>query len=156
MVYYYHVCHRKLWYHVQGISMEQNHENVAIGKSLDESTYASEDKHINIHNVINIDFIREEGIIHEVKKSKSMEPASIEQVKYYLWYLEQEGVTGLRGLLHYPLLRRTLEVHLSDEDRERIPKQLEEMRKLFTAPTPPPFQKMKLCKNCAFSDICLV
>ena len=36
--------------------MEQNNENVSLGKIIDESSYMREDKHINIDNVINIDF----------------------------------------------------------------------------------------------------
>lgn len=156
MVYYYKVCQRKLWYHAQGISMEQNNENVSIGKAIDEEYYGDEDKHINIHNIINIDFIRSEKVVHEVKKSKAIEPASIEQVKYYLWYLKQEGVEGLHGILNYPLLRKSIDVILTEEDIERIPKILEEIRAITLAPTPPPFKKLKICKNCAFCDICMI
>ena len=39
--------------------MESDNENVLLGKILDEGSYAREDKHINIDNVINIDFIKE-------------------------------------------------------------------------------------------------
>ena len=87
MVYYYVVCKRKLWYFYHEIQMEQGNENVAIGKVIDEETYRRDDKHINIDNVINIDFIRSKGILHEVKKSDKIEEASILQVKYYLYYL---------------------------------------------------------------------
>lgn len=61
MMYYYYVCKRKLWYFYHEIQMEQESENVAIGKLLDETSYKREDKHINIDNVINIDFLRAEG-----------------------------------------------------------------------------------------------
>ena len=37
MVYYYEVCKRKLWYYYHNINMEQNNENVAIGKFIDAS-----------------------------------------------------------------------------------------------------------------------
>lgn len=97
MIYYYKVCHRKLWYFHHQIQMEQENENVQMGKLLDENSYDREDKHINIDNVINIDFIRSNGILHEVKKSKKIEEASIFQVKYYLYYLEQRGVYGIKG-----------------------------------------------------------
>ena len=68
MVYYYKVCLRKLWYFYHHIQMEQNNENVKIGKILDEETYRKDDKHINIDNIINIDFIRSQGVLHEIKK----------------------------------------------------------------------------------------
>ena len=69
MVYYYEVCKRKLWYYYHNINMEQNNENVAIGKFIDENSYSRDEKHINIDNVINIDFIKEHRELHEIKKS---------------------------------------------------------------------------------------
>lgn len=106
MVYYYVVCKRKLWYFSNDLTMEHNDENVAIGKSIDENTYNDEDKHINIRNIINIDYIKERNVIHEVKKSRSIEEASIKQVEYYLYYLEKQGVLNVYGILDYPLIKK--------------------------------------------------
>lgn len=75
MVYYYFVCRRKLWYFCHDINMENENENVMIGRILDETSYKRDDKHVNIDNVINIDFIREHKEIHEIKKSKAIEEA---------------------------------------------------------------------------------
>ena len=69
MFYYYYVCKRKLWYFYNEIAMEQNHENVLLGKLLDEESYERNDKHINIDNVINIDYIKKEHVLHEIKGS---------------------------------------------------------------------------------------
>ena len=57
-IYYYTVCKRKLWLFHHNIQLEQENEDVKIGKVIDESTYLRDNKHINIDNVINIDFIR--------------------------------------------------------------------------------------------------
>ena len=95
MIYYYFVCKRKLWYFINEINMESDNENVMLGKLLDENSYRRDDKHINIDNVINIDFIKEHQELHEIKKSKAIEEAGIWQVKYYLYYLKQRGVKGL-------------------------------------------------------------
>lgn len=38
MLYYYFVCKRKLWLFYNGISMEDENENVQIGKFLDKNT----------------------------------------------------------------------------------------------------------------------
>ena len=57
MIYYYFVCKRKLWYFCHEINMELENENVQLGKLLDEKSYERDEKHINIDNVINIDFI---------------------------------------------------------------------------------------------------
>ena len=73
MIYYYFVCKRKLWYFCHEIRMEAENEDVILGKILDESSYSKNEKHINIDNIINIDFISEHKELHEVKKSKAAE-----------------------------------------------------------------------------------
>ena len=98
MIYYYFVCKRKLWYFVNEINMEAEDENIILGKLLDENSYKRDDKHINIDNVINIDFIKEHRELHEIKKSKALEEAGVWQVKYYLYYLKQRGVDGTKFL----------------------------------------------------------
>ena len=92
MVYYYIICKRKLWYFTNNINMEQNSELVEIGKILDETSYTRENKSILIDNTINIDFIKGECILHEIKKTKAIEEAGIWQVKYYMYYLQKRGV----------------------------------------------------------------
>ena len=69
--------------------METENEDVLLGKLLDESSYKKNDKHISIDQIINIDFMKKFGELHEVKKSKSVEEAGIWQMKYYLYYLQQ-------------------------------------------------------------------
>ena len=66
MVYYYFVCKRKLWYFCHEITMETENEDVLLGKLLDESSYKKNDKHISIDQIINIDFMKEFGELHEV------------------------------------------------------------------------------------------
>lgn len=116
MIYYYEVCKRKLWYFYNEIQMEQGNENVEIGKTIDEETYRREKKHINIDNIINIDFIKSKGILHEVKKSNKIEDASILQVKYYLYFLKKKGVENIKAKIDYPLLKQSIDVELTDED----------------------------------------
>ena len=117
MIYYYFVCSRKLWYFCHQINMEDENENVQLGKLLDENSYKRDDKHIEIDGIINIDFIHDNRELHEIKKSRAVEEAGIWQLKYYLYYLEERGVKGIKGRIDYPLLKRTMEVALSDEDR---------------------------------------
>ena len=117
MIYYYFVCSRKLWYFCHQINMEDENENVQLGKLLDENSYKRDDKHIEIDGIINIDFIHEKNELHEIKKSKSIEEAGIWQVKYYLYYLKKRNVDGLHGVIDYPLLKKNVDVELSDEDK---------------------------------------
>ena len=96
--------------------MEAGNENVELGKLLDTSSYDRDNKHIMINGVINIDFLRGNHVLHEIKKSKSIEEASIMQVKYYLYYLHQREVTDISAKIDYPLLKQSITVELNDED----------------------------------------
>ena len=129
MVYYYFVCKRKLWYFSNEINMESENESVILGKLLDEGSFKRDEKHINIDDTINIDFIREYKELHEVKKSKAIEEAGVWQTKYYLYYLKQRGVTGLKARIDYPLLKQHFDVTFNKEDEEKMKIILEEMIK---------------------------
>lgn len=155
MVYYYVICQRKLWYFYYNINMEQNNEDVQIGKMIDENTYKREDKHINIDNVISIDFIKSKNILNEVKKSKKIEEASILQVKYYLYYLQKKGV-HLKAKIDYPLLKDCVEVELKDEDILEIEKIVKDLKEVVKLKFPPKIEKKGYCKKCAFYDLCFI
>lgn len=156
MIYYYFVCKRKLWYFIHEISMEAENEDVMLGKLLDENSYQRGEKHINIDNVINIDFIKEHKELHEVKKSRAIEEAGIWQVKYYLYYLKQRGVNGLKAKIDYPLLKKNLMVELSQEDEEQLEKIISEIHALREQIQPPGFRAEKICKKCAYHDLCFI
>ena len=156
MVYYYEVCKRKLWYFVNEIQLEENNSNVILGKLLEENTYTRDEKKINIDGVINIDFIRSKKVLHEIKKSNSIEPASILQVQYYLYYLEKKGLIGLKGILDYPLLKQTVEVNLTDEDRENLDNIIIGIKEILRKESPPALEKKGICKKCAYFDLCFV
>ena len=156
MVYYYEVCKRKLWYFTNDIQLEENNSNVILGKLLEENSYTRDEKKINIDGVINIDFIRSKKILHEIKKSNSIEPASILQIQYYLYYLEKKGLIGLKGVLDYPLLKQTVEVNLTNEDRENLDNIIIGIKEILRKESPPTLEKISICKKCAYFDLCFV
>jgi len=132
--------------------MEQNNENVAIGKFIDENSYSRDEKHIN---VINIDFIKEKVILHEVKKSKKIEEASILQVKYYLYYLSKRDV-NVKAKIDYPLLKKNIDVELKEEDKQKIDEILIDIENIVNKDIAPKEDNKKICKNCAFYDLCYI
>lgn len=156
MVYYYFICKRKLWYFANEINMEQNSELVEIGKVLDETSYKRENKSILIDNTINIDFVKEECVIHEVKKTNAIEEAGIWQVKYYMYYLKKKGVNNVTAKLDYPLLRQTKEIFLEDEDEKLLDKIIEEIKVIIKQDRPPKIINDRICKKCAYYDLCYV
>ena len=156
MIYYYIVCKRKLWYFFHNIRMEEENENVKIGKILDEESYRREEKHITIDNVISIDYIKQKGILHEVKKSRKIEEAGVCQVKYYLYYLKQKGVTDIKAKIDYPLLRQTLDVELTPDDEVEIEQMLGQIKQIVAGKIPQIPEKIKICKSCAYYDLCYI
>lgn len=156
MIYYYFVCKRKLWYFTNEINMETENENVMLGKLLDENSYKKDDKHINIDNVINIDFIREHRELHEVKKSRAIEEAGIWQVKYYLYYLKKRGVSDLKAKIDYPLIKKNVVVELTQEDELRLEEIIREIIEIKNQLLPPDFESKKICNKCAYHDLCFI
>lgn len=156
MIYYYFVCKRKLWYFIHEINMESENENVMLGKLLDENSYKRDDKHMDIDNVINIDFIREQKELHEIKKSRAIEEAGIWQVKYYLYYLKQRGVIGIKAKIDYPLLKKNLVVELQDDDEKQLEEIIQDILILKKQEKIPKFDTKKICAKCAYHDLCFV
>lgn len=156
MVYYYFVCKRKLWYFVHGIQMEEDNQNVKLGKLLDETSYVRDNKHIMIDGVINLDFMKGNNIIHEIKKSKSIEEAGIMQVKYYLYYLRQKGLTDMKAKIDYPLLKQSISLELNDEDFQMMEETLNNIILLVNNEKVPIFVKTNICKKCAYHDLCFI
>ena len=155
-IYYYYVCKRKLWYFSNGLAMESENENVKLGKLIDETTYKQNKKHIMINNTINIDFISEHNLLHEVKKSRKVEEAGIAQLKYYIYYLKKRGVEGIRGRIDYPLLKQSINVELSEEDEKELESATADIIKIISADLPPQYENKKKCKSCAYYDLCCI
>lgn len=157
MIAYYFVCKRKLYYHVHQLRMEQDNEDVALGKLLDETSYARDEKHITIDDKISIDFIRDHHMLHEVKKSKAIEEAGIWQLKYYLYYLKQRGCQELCGKIDYPRLHQSIEVVLTETDEQRLEEVVQKIQEICNATVPKDFPKKKsICKKCAYFDLCYI
>jgi CRISPR-associated exonuclease Cas4 len=153
---YFFVCKRKLWLFSKNIKMEEKSDLVTMGKVIDEHSYKREKKQINIDDTINIDFIGREGTIHEVKKSKSIDTADIYQVKYYLYYLYKRGVENINGMINYPKLKEKVNVELTKADIEKIESIIEEIAVILKQETPPPVINTKVCKKCAYYELCYI
>lgn len=155
-IYYYMVCKRKLWYYIKEYALEDDNELVKVGKFIDEKSYSREEKHINIMNKINIDFIKD-NTLYETKKSSSMEKASIWQMKYYLYVLKELNVNDFTGEINYPKQKQVKEVSLSDDDIIKIQSYCEDIKKISNLEVPPSqLNKKTICKNCAYHDLCFI
>lgn len=95
-------------------------------------------------------------VIHEIKKSNKVDKAHEWQLKYYMYVFEQHGIEGVKGILEYPLLRKTQEVILTDIDREEIQTIAEEITNVISQEQCPPVTKKGICKNCSYFEFCYI
>ena len=128
---YFQVCHRKLWLFANGITMEHNSDAVEEGKLLHEKSYpqrAVQYEEVAIDG-IKVDFFDARNrVIHELKKST--------------------------GILEYPVLRRTKEVALSDDDVCKLQQMEREIQEIIGDETCPPTKRRSFCRNCSYFDFC--
>ncbi len=156
---YYQLCRRKLWLFANGINMEQESDLVYEGKLVHESSYP---QRITKYEEVEIDGVKvdyydtKNKVIHEIKKSNKIERAHEWQLKYYMYVFEQNGIVGVKGLLEYPLLRKTREVALTDIDREEIRDISEEIEKIISDGDCPRVVKKGICKNCSYFEFCYI
>lgn len=156
MVYYYVVCKRKLWYFNNGLNMEFNSELVGIGKLVDETSYTREKRSILIDETINIDFLKDWKIIHEVKKSRKLDEASKWQLKYYIYVLRNKGVDIEKGILDYPLLRKREDIFLDKDEEKELEDVLCKIDNIINMELPPKPINKPFCKKCAYYELCYI
>ena len=159
LVSYYVFCKRRMWLHANDIRMEQTSDLVAEGKLIHETSYPQRPERyteLEIDGSV-IDFYDARNkIIHEVKKSDSVEAAHEWQVKYYIWLLKKNGVDGVTGLIEYPKLRETTKVELTDEEVNRLEKMVAEIEHIIAAESCPERMDAKICKRCSYYEFCYV
>lgn len=148
------VCERKLWLFSRHMEMEKTSDAVLLGRLIHEHAFAREKKEVAVDNRIVIDFSTRDGVIHEVKRSRSVEEAHRMQLLYYLYYLKQKGLE-VRGLLHYPRLRRKVEVRLTAESERKLRRLLQQIQQVVRREKPPqPLRKLSFCKKCSYYELC--
>lgn len=156
---YYHLCHRKLWMHDRGLRQEDNSQAVGEGKLISEQSYirrAERWRELDL-GFLKIDFFDARNkIVREVKKSPKLERAHVAQLLYYMYVLEQAGISGLQGLLEYPQQRKTRNVILDDRAREEVRIWELDIEKIIALDVCPELQKKPYCKECAYRDFCFI
>ncbi|WNJ20036.1 CRISPR-associated protein Cas4 [Pontibacter sp. G13] len=149
-------CARKMWLHHHKMVMEHTSDLVSEGRVLHETSYrqrANRYREIALEGMKIDHFDARQGIIREVKKSDKRERAHVAQVKFYLWRLEQVGISTQYGLLEYPAQRKTLKVFLADSDRMEIPQQCAQIQGVLDGTCPERLAKNR-CRHCSYLDFC--
>jgi len=149
---YYFVCRRKLWLFSHYLHLEADSDLVLLGKLLHETGYARKLKEVSIGR-IKVDFLERGGVVHEVKRSRRVEKAHLFQLLYYIYYLRKLGA-NVKGVLHYPLLKRTVRVELTQERENELEEMLRDMQRIVLADKPPVIERKSYCKKCSYYDLC--
>ena len=156
---YYQLCRRKLWLFANGINMEQESDLVYEGKLIHEESYperSSKYEEVAIDGVKVDYYDAKNHVIHEIKKSNKVDRAHEWQLKYYMYVFEQHGIAGVKGVLEYPLLRKTQNVVLTDVDRDDIKSISKDIVRIIAQDTCPPQIKKGICKNCSYFEFCYI
>ena len=152
---YLYICTRKLWFYQNHLEMEHTSEKVDLGKHLHEESYPREKRREwSIDNLVQIDFVDKDGILHDIKSGPAMETAHVMQLCYYLYLLKQKGVTNRKGVINYPRQRQTTEVELTPDREKEVETAIQKVNAIATLSTPPNADYMKICKSCSYQELC--
>ena len=155
IVNYYIHCKTQCWLFANRINLEENSEDVRIGRVLHEISETRVDE-VTFEN-IKLDRITKEYVV-EVKKSDSDIEAAKWQLLFYLWRLERVGVKKKGRLEVFEKKKRErkrYEVVLGDEERQRLEEMEREIVELASGPMPTPKLQGK-CRKCAYYEYCFV
>ena len=155
--YYFH-CKTQCWLHANRINLEDNSEDVRIGKVLHEiNEEKSKNTEISIDN-IKIDKITRDYLV-EVKKSDSDPEAVKWQVLLYLHKLKAKGVLK-KGKIEYIEKKRQSKkieyIELNEENEKELLEVLACISALIDLSNPPEPIYENHCKRCAYYEYCFI
>jgi CRISPR-associated exonuclease Cas4 len=144
--------------------MEQENENVKIGKIISGDSYSREKHEIELSDEldglsIKIDFFdKQTNTIHEVKKTNSFEIAHKWQLLYYIYVLKQQGINGVKGVLDYPKMKKKIDVELTAELENELHNIISNIQQAISNPVPLTVEetrvKISVCKKCSYYELC--
>lgn len=157
LISYYFICKTKLWLFANRINLEDNSEDVRIGKVLHEiNEQKSKKAEISLDN-IKIDKVTKEYIV-ELKKSDSDPEAVKWQLLLYLYKFKQRGIER-KGRIEYHEKNHAPTpqiVELDEENEKELLEILHQIEELVQKPTPPTPKFENKCKKCAYYEYCFI
>lgn len=137
------------------INLEDNSEEVRIGRVLHEERNESKNSEISLEN-IKIDKITSQYVI-EYKKSDADLFAAEMQLKFYLDNLERKGIKRKGRIEIFEKNKQNKKIHyveLGDKEKREIQEITKEIEKLYEQDYPPKMEEEKKCKKCAYYEYC--
>ena len=155
--YYFH-CKRQCYLHGNRLNLEDNSENVKVGKAIHEER-SDRGKHteITIDN-IKLDKLTTEYLV-EVKKSDSDINAATWQLMYYLKVLKSKGIER-KGKLEFieknKSQKKIIVIELDEENEIKLDKYEKEIEELIISDKIPETLNKGKCKKCAYYEYCYI
>ncbi|WP_370829940.1 CRISPR-associated protein Cas4 [Clostridium sp.] len=155
--YYFH-CKRQCYLHGNRLNLEDNSENVKIGKAIhEERSERGKNTEITIDN-IKLDKLTTEYLV-EVKKSDADVKAATWQLMYYLKVLKSKGIER-KGKLEFieknKSDKKIIIVELDEENEIRLGKYVKEIEELIINDKIPETLNKGKCKKCAYYEYCYI
>jgi CRISPR-associated exonuclease Cas4 len=155
--YYFH-CKRQCYLFGNRLNLEDNSENVQIGKALHEQKEEGlKNKEIEIENV-KIDGLTDKYLI-EIKKSDADVQACTYQILLYLKILKSKGIDRI-GKLEFieknKQNKKVMLVELTPEKEEELDRYISEIKQLLECDRVPDVINKSGCKKCAYYEYCYI
>lgn len=157
LVNYYFHCKRQCYLHANRLNMEDNSEEVKIGKAIhEEKARKSENTEIAIDN-IRLDRLSKEYLT-EIKKSDADENACLWQLLFYLKVLKDKGIIrkGKLEFVEKNKSQKTVVVELTGEKEQELDAYIEQIEKLISGDQVPEVIQQKHCQKCSYYEYCFI
>ncbi len=157
MINYYFHCKRQCYLFANRLNMEDNSEDVRIGRVLHEIKAKDEkNTEIKFENMV-LDKMTEKNI-EEFKKSDADVRAARMQLLFYLKNLEEKGVQKEGKLVCQEKNKeeKIEKVVLNDETREELENCINEINELINQDEVPKLEKRNTCNRCAYYEYCYI
>lgn len=154
--YFFH-CKRQCYLHGNRINMEDNSEEVKIGKALHEERDTQDNTEIALGN-IRLDKLTQEYLT-EVKKSDADVEAAKWQLLFYLKILKEKGIKR-KGRLEFVEKgnknKKVLYFELTDDIENSLEKYIQQIEELLEKPDIPEVLNKASCKKCSYYEYCYI
>lgn len=157
MINYYFHCKRQCYLFANRLNMEDNSEDVRIGRVLHEIKAKDEkNTEIKFENMV-LDKMTEKNI-EEFKKSDADIRAARMQLLFYLKNLEDKGVQKEGKLVcrEKNKQEKIEKVVLNDETRKELESCMDEINELVNQDEVPKLEKRNTCNRCAYYEYCYI
>ena len=156
MNYYFH-CKRQCYLFGNRLNLEDNSEEVRVGKAIHEERADRDNTELAIEN-IRLDRLGSEYLT-EIKKTDADVDASRWQLIYYLKILKEKGIIR-KGKLEFVEKnkkdKRTVVVELNEQLEKELEMYIEKIEQLLSQNKVPPVSNKTGCKKCAYYEYCYI